>query len=89
MVGEVGENEKSVGDIKTIVLRFHPTESAAIIVRNGDLFLAKENNPQESFALWKWQKIHDVTSVHNLQWNVSVKLKQNPHIKKIQSRVNS
>ena len=55
---------------------FHPTEPAAIIFCNGQLFFVKGNNPQESFAFWKWRKICNVADVHDLKWNVSVNPKK-------------
>ena len=68
----VGSEE--IADGKTRI-DFHPTELAAIIVCNRQLFFVKENNPQESFELWQWQKIGDVQDdVRDLQWNVSSRL---------------
>lgn len=69
--------EKKIGGSENIAVGethvdFHPTESAAIIVCNWKLFFVKESNPQESFELWKWQKIDDVENVDDLKWNVSV-----------------
>ena len=68
--------DKFGGNVETVIgdtfARFHPKESAAIIVCNEELIFVKENNSQDSFALWKWQKIDDVKSVDNIQWNVSV-----------------
>ena len=53
-------------------VRFHPTRPIAFIVCYEKLFFANENNTQESFAYWKWQKMNNFIGVRNLEWNVSV-----------------
>ena len=76
MVEKIGGSVQNTASDGNMDVHFHPTESAAIIFCNEQLFFVKGNSPQESFELWKWHKIDDVKKVRDLKWNVSVNLKR-------------